>query len=59
MNIGLCLLIFGIFPGAMSLLKRGIHKKDSKILLFHVVGYVFSRGICLLFLPNVPGAMFI
>ena len=37
-NIGVRLLIFGFFPGATSLLKRVIHKKNSEILLFDEVG---------------------
>ena len=46
------------FPGAMSLLKRVIYKKvlNSVILCS---GICFFKGLCLLFLTNVPRATFI
>ena len=46
------------FPGATSLLKRVIHKKSLKFC-YLMKWDMFFKGLCLLFLPNVPGATFI
>ena len=46
------------FPGAKSLLKRVIHKKSPKFCYLMKL-YMFFKGLCLLFYPNVPGATFI
>ena len=58
-NIGVRLSIFGFFSTGYVLIKDSNPSKKSKILLFDKVGYFFFKGPCLLFFPNVPGAMFI